>query len=112
MQCAAATAPRAPGENASRQQTLEHRCQSLVVLAARGAKLAATSNPLHTRRHWNDPRFVAHIQEPPDGFPAVVAVVESALVDVHADEFVGELSIEVAGELHGVGESFFAVVES
>ena len=42
---------------------------------------------------------------------AVFAVVERALVDVHADEAVGQRGVEVAGELHGVGERLFAVVE-
>ena len=38
----------------------------------------------------NDAAVVAHGQELGDGFAAVGAVVEGALVDVHADEAVGE----------------------
>src|SRR6267378_856567 len=80
------------------------------LLAARGPKLAATSDPLHPRRNRNNTRLVPHIQQPPDRFPAVIPVVEGSLVDVHADEFVGELGIEVAGELHGIGECFVAMI--
>jgi hypothetical protein len=54
---------------------------------------------------------VAHFQELVDGFPAVSSVVERTLVDVHADEAVGEGGIEVASELHCVREGLFAVVK-
>jgi hypothetical protein len=50
---------------------------------------SALLHPLYTWRHRNNPRLVPHIQQPPDGFPSVVAVVEGAFVYVHADEFVG-----------------------
>ena len=59
----------------------------------------------------NDAAVEAHVEEFLDGFSAVLAVVERALVDVHADEAVGEGGIEVASKLHGVGEGLFAVVE-
>src|SRR6266567_4918174 len=52
-----------------------------------------------------------HVQQPPDAFPAVIAVVEGTLVDVHADEFVGKLRVEIAGELHGIGQRFFAMID-
>jgi len=39
------------------------------------------------------------------------AVVEGAVVDVHADEAIGQASVQVAGKLHGVFEGLFAVVE-
>src|SRR5208282_2624846 len=75
------------------------------------SKLAAFLHPLYARRRGNDPRLVPHVEEPADGFAAVVAVVERAFVDVHADEFVGELGIEIAGKLHGIGERFFAMID-
>ena len=59
----------------------------------------------------DDAAIVAHGEQLTNGVFAVFAVVEGALVDVHADEAIGERGFEVAGELHGVGESFFAVVE-
>jgi len=59
----------------------------------------------------NDSALVAHIEELADGFAAVVAVVDGAVVDVHADEAVGHRGVEIAGELHSILESLFAVIE-
>jgi hypothetical protein len=59
----------------------------------------------------NDAALIAHVEQLLDGNPAVVAVVDGALVDVHADEAIGERGVQVAGELHGVLERCFAVVE-
>src|ERR1039458_8425369 len=47
----------------------------------------------------NDSCLVAHVEQTAHGFAAIGAVIEGALVDVHADEFVGELGVQVAGEL-------------
>ena len=46
-----------------------------------------------------------------DGDFAVISEVEGALVDVHSDEAIGHVGVEIAGELHGVGERFVAVIE-
>ena len=43
---------------------------------------------------------------------AVFAVVQRALVHVHADEAVCQLRVEVARELHGVGQRLFAMIQS
>jgi hypothetical protein len=59
----------------------------------------------------NDATIIAHLEELVDSFAAIRAVVESAVVDVHADESVGESGIEVAGKLHGVSEGLFAVIK-
>jgi len=59
----------------------------------------------------DDAALVAEVEEFVDGLAAVGAVVEGAVVDVHADEAVGEAGVEVAGKLHGVIEGLFAVVE-
>ena len=59
----------------------------------------------------DDAALVAQIEERADGLAAVGAIVEGAVVDVHADEATGEAGIEIAGELHGVFEGGFAVVE-
>src|SRR5580698_276225 len=59
----------------------------------------------------NDATIVAHIEKLTDGFAAVRTVVEGALIDIHAHETVGEGGVEVASELHGVGEGLFAVIE-
>ena len=66
---------------------------------------------IHSGFLGNDSCFVAHVEQAAYRFSSIGAVVEGALVHVHADEFVGELGVEVAGELHGVGQGFFAVIE-
>ena len=58
----------------------------------------------------DDAALVAHGEYLADSFAAIVAVVQGALVDVHADEAVGEVGIEVAGELHGIFQRGLAVV--
>ena len=58
----------------------------------------------------DDAALITHGEDLADGFAAVIAIVQCALVDVHADEAVGEIGIEVARELHGVLECGFAVV--
>src|SRR5690349_24964561 len=55
--------------------------------------------------------LVAHIEQAPDGFAAILAVIECALVYIHADEPVGGRRVEVAGKLHGIGKSFFAMLQ-
>src|SRR5437667_9158049 len=67
---------------------------------------------LHSCRMGDDSRFMTHIKQTAYGFTAIRSVVESTLVHVHANKLVGQLGIEVAGELHGVGESFITMVES
>src|SRR5216683_3114518 len=69
------------------------------------------SYEIHIRLVRNDAALEAEIEELFDGDSAVLSVVERTLVDVHADEAVGEGGVEIAGELHGVGESFVAVIE-
>ena len=59
----------------------------------------------------NDAAVVPHLKQLADGFAAVFTVVQGAVVDVHADELVGERGVEVASKLHGVGERLVAVVE-
>src|SRR5260370_42158705 len=66
---------------------------------------------IHARRLKNNPRVVPHFEQPPNRFTAVVSVVESTFVDVHTNELIGELGIEIAGKLHGVAERFFAMID-
>ena len=55
---------------------------------------------------------VGEVEEAADAFAAAFAVVEGPVVDIHADEFVGEVEAHVAGELKGVLDGFGAVVEA
>ena len=73
------------------------------------ASAARASQVLAVER--DDPRVVRSSQQRLDGFPSARAEVESPVVDVHPDEFVGPLMIEIAAVFFGVFQSFLAVVE-
>src|SRR5689334_24640881 len=47
-----------------------------------------------------------------DSVLAFFAVAEGPLVDIHADKLIGEIGFHVAGELHGVFQGIFAVLET
>src|SRR6266852_8385011 len=68
-------------------------------------------HPIHARSLRNNPRVVPHFEQSPHSFAAVVPVVEGTFVDVHANKLIGELGIEIAGELHGVAERFFTMID-
>ncbi len=50
---------------------------------------ADLADKVDVRLVGNDAAVVAHLEDLLDGFAAVVAVVERALIDVHADKAVG-----------------------
>jgi hypothetical protein len=56
--------------------------------------------------------LVGQGEETADAFAAAIAVVEGPVVNVHADELVGEITAHVAGVLEGVLDGFGAVVEA
>src|SRR5215469_5294500 len=72
----------------------------------------ALSHPIHTRFGADDSRFVRHVEQTADGFATVGAIVERALVHIHADELVGRWQVEIARKLHGISERFFAMIEA
>src|SRR5271154_6572495 len=74
-------------------------------------KLSTLPNPIHARLGSDDSRFVAHIEEAHDCFAALWTIVERSFVYVHADEAICGLGVQIAGKLHGIGQSFFAVLE-
>jgi hypothetical protein len=73
---------------------------------------AANASP-RTRRERGARRSerLGALQQLAHGLPALVAVVARQLVDVHADEAVGELGVEPAAELERVLHRLVAVVE-
>src|SRR2546425_2621005 len=79
-----------------------------------GGKLTAKNflpYKICSRRMRNDPRLVSHVEQTAHGFAAIRPIVESTLVHIHTYKFVGELGVEVASELHGIGQSLITVVE-
>src|SRR5262245_31855118 len=80
-----------------------------VVMAAYAAGLAtaharASGDELDTDGRVVDAERLGPVQQLFDSLPALLAVVARQLVDVHADEAVGEVWLEAAAELHRVGQ--------
>src|SRR5215472_11892168 len=67
---------------------------------------------MYTKFRADNPCVEALAEEMAVGFKSVVAVVECAFVDVHANERVGGLRVEIARELHCVGQGFFTMFQS
>ncbi len=59
----------------------------------------------------NNAALEAQFEQFANGLAAVVAVVQGALIDVHADEAVASEVSRSRGELHGILQRFFAVIE-
>jgi len=59
----------------------------------------------------NDVALVTHFQQTSDGLATLLAIVQRALVHIHADEAAGELTVKITGKLHGVFEGFVAMIE-
>src|SRR5581483_661733 len=55
--------------------------------------------------------LVPHVQQAAYGFSTILAVIQSALVDVHPDKLIGSWRVEIAGKLHRVSECLFAMVQ-
>src|ERR1035437_1062585 len=77
----------------------------------RGGRMRVLVDEVHLGGDGDDAALVTEIEEFADGLAAVGAVVEGAVVDVHADEAVGQPGVEVAGKLHGVFQGLLTVVE-
>ena len=54
---------------------------------------------------------MAHSKQLANGLFPVFAVIERALVHVHAHEAVCQLRVKIAGKLHGILESRFAMIQ-
>src|SRR5260370_26199630 len=63
-------------------------------------------------RGWQKTSLGTAQDEFAHGLLAFFAVSERPLVDVHSDELIGEIGVHVTGKLHGVVQSFFAVLEA
>src|ERR1700683_2793063 len=67
--------------------------------------------PVHPRFRPNDSSLVPHIKEPHHRLAPIRTVIERSLVHVHPDKAVSSLRIKIAGKLHRVGQSLFAMLE-
>src|SRR5437588_86300 len=92
-------------------------CWTLATAANRAARLSSSAtssvvNELHRHRACDYARLDAFLEEKSNGLTSTLAVVERPVVDVHADECVSLLAIEVARVAHCVVERVLAVVEA
>jgi len=61
------------------------------------------SHKINPSRLRNNSRLISHVQQSPHGFSPVWPIIQRALIHVHADEFIRELGIEIAGKLQRIG---------
>lgn len=61
---------------------------------------------------WNKPLIMRPAKKALDGGPAFLAVVERPMIDIHADELVGQFAPHVPGVLQGVCHGFRPVVQA
>ena len=73
---------------------------------------SAGSHEFKRRDRGNESGGGAAGQERCDRLAAAGAVVEGPVVDVHADEFIGEVAVEIAAELEGVFDGRLAMIEA
>jgi hypothetical protein len=98
-------APEGAGSVVATRESKE--AQDLRLFSIWGSNL----NKLHMRLVRNDSGAIAHVEQARYCFLAVLAVVQSARIHVHPHEFVSHMRIKIAGELHGVGQSFIAMIK-
>ena len=60
----------------------------------------------------NQPAFVRFVEETPDRFASAFAVIERPVIDIHADEFIGEIEAHIARKLQRVLNRFGAMIEA
>src|ERR1700761_1186747 len=59
----------------------------------------------------NDAGVITALKQQLDRLASVHALVQRAVIHIHADELVGQCWIQVARELHGILQRRFAMVE-
>lgn len=63
------------------------------------------------RPAWDQAPLVCLAQKTFYGGPAFLAIIQRPMIDIHADELIGQLPAHVPGVLQGVGHGFRPVVE-
>src|SRR5438034_10251779 len=63
-------------------------------------------------RFWEKPGSGAAHNQFFDRLPALFAVAEGPFVHIHAYKSIGEFQVHLSGELHGVIQRFFAVLQA
>ncbi len=86
--------------------------KSSVACSGRSFYLSRQTTNSNSCRCGSNPRSKALAEKTADGFPAPLAVIERPVVDIHADEFVGEVAAHVAGVLQRVLHGFGAMIQA
>jgi hypothetical protein len=60
---------------------------------------------------WNQSGFVTQIEEFLRSFRYDVAAIDRVVIHVHTDELVRHAGVHVSGELQGVRQGFFSMIE-
>src|SRR5436305_1938885 len=76
------------------------------------ARPAASAHELDVDRTGDQARLGRSLEERAYGLAPPGAVIDGPIIDVHADEPVGELRLEVAGIPQGVIERLLAMIQS
>src|SRR5437868_3720584 len=95
----------------------EMACWTLATAANRAARLSSSAtssvvNELHRHRTCDHARPDAFLEEETDRFPATISVVQSPVIDVHANERVRLAAVEPTREPHRVIEGILSVIET
>ena len=61
---------------------------------------------------WNQSPFISLAEETCNRGPALLAIIQRPMVDIHPNELIGQFPGHAAGVLQGVGHSLDAVVET
>jgi hypothetical protein len=61
---------------------------------------------------WDEPPLVSLAEEAFNGGPAFLAVIQRPMIDIHADELIGQIPSHVPGVLQGVRHRLRPVVET
>jgi hypothetical protein len=64
------------------------------------------------RPAWDQSPLICLTEKALNGGPAFLAIIQRPMIDIHADELIGQLPAHVAGILQGVGHSLRPVVET
>jgi hypothetical protein len=64
------------------------------------------------RPAWEQSSFVSLAEKAFNGSPAFLAIIQRPMIDIHADELIGQIQAHVPGVLQGVGHGFRPVIET
>jgi hypothetical protein len=64
------------------------------------------------RPAWNQSPLISLAEETCNGGPALLAIIQRPMIDIHADKLIRQIQAHVPGVLQGVGDGFSPVIET